>query len=128
VNNAAGKCIATLGQGIAAVRAASALNPVFLAHKPADTPPWPEIFHENSPGHAPPGAPLLIMQGGKDPTVEPHWAQSYIARVCAKGETVDYVEIKGVKHLLIGYKSVPIVAPWIAARFAGQKAPDSCKV
>jgi acetyl esterase/lipase len=126
MRHAATKCINSLGEGIIAVRAASALDPVFIAHKPADTPPWPALFAENSPGHAPPGAPLLIVQGAKDPTVEPHWTRSFAAKICAAHEVLDYQELKGVKHLLVAYKGAPIVTAWIATRFAGEKPPDNC--
>jgi hypothetical protein len=127
VNKAVTKCIFTLGQGIEAVRAASALNPMFRNHDPKITPPWPALLTENSPGHAPPGAPLLIVQGADDTTVEPHWTRSFVMAVCARHETLDYVEFKGVQHVLIGYKSAPTVAAWIADRFGGVKAPDSCQ-
>jgi acetyl esterase/lipase len=127
MDKAASKCINSLGQGINAILAASALNPVFLAHSPGDTPHWTSLLDENSPGLAPAGAPLLIVQGSKDPTVEPHWTRSFVAKVCAQHETLDYVEFKGVKHLMIAYKSAPLVSAWIADRFTGAKPPDNCK-
>ncbi len=127
VDKAAAQCINTLGEGLAAIHAASGLNPVFLKGKPSLTPPWPGLFDENSPGQAPPGGPLLIVQGAKDPTVEPHWTRSFVAAACARHDVVDFQELKGVKHLLIAYKSRPIVEHWIAARFAGEKPPDNCR-
>ncbi len=126
VETTASKCIDKLGDAINAVRAASALNPVFLSHPPESTPPWPALFAENSPGHAPPGAPLLIVQGSKDPTVEPHWTRSFVSYICHQHETLAYHELKGVNHLSIATKSLPIVTPWIAARFANTKPPDTC--
>jgi pimeloyl-ACP methyl ester carboxylesterase len=128
VDKTASQCIDKLGDAIDAIRAASALNPVFLSHSPEATPPWPALFDENSPGHAPPGAPLLIMQGSKDPTVEPHWTHSFVSYICNQHETLAYHELKGVDHLSIAYKSLPIVTPWIASRFAGTKPPDTCPV
>jgi alpha-beta hydrolase superfamily lysophospholipase len=127
MNNAASKCINTLGEGISAILAARALNPVFRSHPPQSTPPWPALFDENSPGHAPAGAPLLILQGTKDPTVEPHWTRSFVTFVCSEHETVAFLQYKGVKHLNIADKSEPDVAAWIAARFAGKPAPDNCQ-
>jgi alpha-beta hydrolase superfamily lysophospholipase len=126
VQFAATKCINTLGEGINAIRAAGALNPVFLQNPPETTPPWPGLFDENSPGQAPAGAPLLIVQGAKDPTVEPQWTESFVSNACARNEVVEFKEYKGVTHLLIAYKSLPAVEGWIAARFAGAKAPDTC--
>jgi fermentation-respiration switch protein FrsA (DUF1100 family) len=127
MTHAAAQCITSLGEGIDAVRAGMALAPVFLAHQPANTPPWPALFAENSPGRAPPGGPLLIVQGLKDTTVEPHWTESFVAKLCGRHDTLDYVELKGVSHLVVGYKSAGLVAGWIAGRFAGVKPPDTCQ-
>jgi alpha-beta hydrolase superfamily lysophospholipase len=126
VNKTASKCINTLGEGINAVLAARALNPVFRSHPPQSTPPWPGLFDENSPGHAAAGAPLLILQGTADPTVEPHWTRSFVSLVCSKHETIEFLQYKGVKHLDIADKSEPDVAAWIRDRFAGKPAPDNC--
>jgi alpha-beta hydrolase superfamily lysophospholipase len=126
MENAAAKCIGNLGEAVDAVLAARALNPVFRSHPPQTTPPWPALFDENSPGHAPPGAPLLIVQGTADPTVEPHWTRSFAGLVCSRHETLEYVEFKGVKHLNIADKSLPVVTAWIRDRFTGKGAPDNC--
>jgi alpha-beta hydrolase superfamily lysophospholipase len=126
VNIAVTKCIGALGQGIDAIRAAAALNPVFRDHDPKITPPWPGLLAENSPGNAPPGAPLLIVQGTADTTVEPRYAESFTARVCAKHETIEYQELPGVSHLMIAYKSLPVVTSWLQDRFSGVKPPDNC--
>ena len=126
VDNAVTKCIGTLGQAINAVRAASALNPVFRDHPPQSTPPWPALLTENSPGHAPPGAPLIIVQGSADTTVEPRFARGFAAAACAKHQVIEYQEMKGVSHLTIAFKSASVVTAWIDNRFAGMKPPDSC--
>ncbi len=120
------KCIDTLGRAINAVRAASSLDPIFVINHPTDTPPWSKLFAENSPGHAPPGAPLLLLQGADDTTVEPHWTRSFATLVCSRNETVDFVELKNTGHLRVAYKSAPMAANWIANRFAGTKPPEHC--
>jgi alpha-beta hydrolase superfamily lysophospholipase len=125
IQKIATKCINSIPQAVPAIFAARRLNP-FWNHPPAETPPWPALFAENSPGHAPPGAPLLILQGTKDPTVEPHWTTSFAATACANHDTIELQYLKGVHHLDAATKSLPIVEPWIAARFAGEKAPDNC--
>jgi alpha-beta hydrolase superfamily lysophospholipase len=126
VQNTASKCINSLPKAIAAIHASNALNPVFLSHPPASTPPWPTLYAENSPGNAPPGAPLLILQGTKDPTVEPHWTETFAAKICARHQTIDYQEFKGATHLNIPTKSLPTVITWIAARFSNAPPPDTC--
>jgi len=126
VHKVAATCINSLGQAIVAITTASNLNPVFLSHPPGSTPPWPDLFNSNSPGQAPPGGPLLIVQGLNDPTVEPHWNESYVQQICAQHEVVDFQKYPGVDHLSIATKATPQVAAWIAARFAAAKAPDDC--
>lgn len=120
------KCISSLGEILSAVYAASSLNPIFLSHPPETTSPWPTLFAKNSPGHRPAEVPLLIIQSTADTTVEPHYTRTFRDEICAKHETLDYQELKGVSHLLTAYKSLPITTKWIAARFAGTKAPDNC--
>jgi alpha-beta hydrolase superfamily lysophospholipase len=126
VENTASKCINSLPNIIAAIHASNALNPVFLSRPPTSTPPWPTLYAENSPGNAPPGAPLLILQGTKDPTVEPHWTETFAAKICARHQTIDYQEVKGATHLSIPAKSLPTVTAWIAARFGNAPPPDTC--
>jgi hypothetical protein len=123
----AAQCINTIGAGIAALRAAGALSRSFRVADASHTQPWAGLFDDNSPGNAPPGGPLLIVQGTADPTVEPYWTRGFVGKLCARHETLDYVEYKGVKHLLIAYKSLPLVTGWIADRFAGRPAPDDCR-
>jgi pimeloyl-ACP methyl ester carboxylesterase len=126
VNNIVTKCIDTLGQAISAVHAAAALNPVFRSHNPNQTPPWPALLTENSPGGAPPGAPVLIVQGSVDTTVEPYFTRHFVAAACAREEILDYQEFN-TGHLAIAVKSSAMVANWIHDRFAGLKPPDNCK-
>jgi alpha-beta hydrolase superfamily lysophospholipase len=128
VEKSATKCLNTLGTAIDGVITADALNPVFLKYPPQSTAPWPALFSENSPGHSPPGAPLLILQGQKDPTVEPHWTESFVAKICARHQPIAYQEFPNATHLTIPAKSLPTVTAWIANRFAGKPAPDTCGV
>ncbi len=120
------KCINTIFRGIDALHTASSLDPIFVTDHPTDTPPWGTLFTQNSPGHAPPGAPLLILQGADDTTVEPHWTQSFAALVCSRHQPIDFILRKGIGHLQIAYKSIPLATTWIAARFAGTPPPDNC--
>ncbi len=123
----AAKCVGSLGQGIAAFRSASALNnTAFLTNPPQTTEPWATLFTQNSPGHAPLVAPALITQGTADTTVEPHYTDRFVKNACAQHEVIDYQKLQGVSHLVSGYKSLPLVTTWIASRFAGKPAPNTC--
>jgi alpha-beta hydrolase superfamily lysophospholipase len=125
IHRAVTECINSIGPALHAILTARDLRP-FWNHPPAETPPWPTLFAENSPGNAPAGAPLLILQGTKDPTVEPHWTDSFVARACARQDIVEFRKLQGVAHLAAAYKSLPIVEPWIAARFSNANPPDNC--
>ncbi|OYW00519.1 MAG: hypothetical protein B7Z58_15165 [Acidiphilium sp. 37-64-53] len=126
VRRAADRCINSVGQYVLAQRAGAALKRVFLAHDPMVTRPWPRLFHENSPGYAPEGAPVLLTQGTADDTVYPRYTDAFDRRACAMGDRVDYLKLKGVGHVFAGYRSAKLVAAWFAGRFAGAAAPDTC--
>ena len=119
-------CINSIGQAVDALLAASALNPVFRSENPNSTPPWPALLTENSPGAVAPGAPLLIVQGSADDTVEPHFTRSFAAAVCARHEVLDYQEFN-TGHMTIAMDASAMVTGWVHDRFAGLKAPDNCK-
>jgi alpha-beta hydrolase superfamily lysophospholipase len=127
VHKAAAKCISAAGEIIAAGLAAHALNPVFLDHPPESTPPRPALFTENSPGHSPAEAPILIIQGTADTTVQPQYTHAFVRKLCSQHATLDYQELNGVSHLVTANKGLPLTIPWIASRFTGTKAPDNCK-
>ncbi len=126
VEYAATKCINSVGQYLIASRAGAALKPAFIAQDPLTTPPWPTLFHENSPGYAPAGAPLLITQGTADTTVYPKYTNAFDVRACKLGDIVDYIKLKGVSHVFTGYRSAKLVAAWFAQRFAGAPPLDTC--
>ncbi|HQT68225.1 MAG TPA: alpha/beta fold hydrolase [Acetobacteraceae bacterium] len=126
MRKAAAKCINALGEIIVAEHAASRLNPVFLDHEPASTPPWPHLFSENSPGNAPPGAPLLIVQSKADKTVPAHYTDEFVNQACTRHESVNYLKLSDVSHMFTGYKSADQVAAWIAARFVNTQTPNTC--
>jgi fermentation-respiration switch protein FrsA (DUF1100 family) len=126
VEKVAAKCIEPVGQAVQAIIAAHGLNPTFRSHPPQFTDPWVGLFEQNSPGQAPAGAPLLIVQGLADPTVEPYWTERFVGIACRRHDVVDFRPLPGVAHLEVAQKSLPIVEAWVAARFAGAPAPDHC--
>lgn len=50
----------------------------------------------------------------------------FVDDLCANGATVDHRVLPGVAHLQAGHEAAPGVAGWIADRFAGASAPDTC--
>ena len=126
VNRIAENCIHNPAQILASVPAATALNVTFLSEPPWDTEPWTRILAENTPGGACTGAPILITQGEADPIVSPSVQQQFVNRLCDVGNTVDYRTYRGVGHVTIAHDTAPDVLQWIADRFAGNPAPNTC--
>jgi pimeloyl-ACP methyl ester carboxylesterase len=119
-------CLYTKQQILASVPASLALNLTFLHAPPWETEPWKTIVENNTPGGAPTDAPLLIVQGDADPIVAPDVTARLVDRLCAAGETVEYLVLEGIAHLDAGHVAVPDVVRWIADRFAGKPPPTTC--
>jgi pimeloyl-ACP methyl ester carboxylesterase len=126
VGRIAKNCLYTQRQILASVPGSLALNLTFLHTPPWETEPWATIVEENNPGDARTNAPLLIIQGDADPIVAPDVTARLVDKLCAAGETVDLLILKGTAHLDAGHVAVPDVVQWIADRFAGKPAPTTC--
>jgi alpha-beta hydrolase superfamily lysophospholipase len=72
-------------------------------------------------------APILITQGADDKLVRPAITKAYADELCRRGETASYRSYPGVDHFHAGPKTTPDVAAWIADRFAGARAPTTCR-
>jgi alpha-beta hydrolase superfamily lysophospholipase len=88
--------------------------------------PWHSLLEQNIPGTLPTDIPVLITQGAADRLVLPEVTRAYVQRLCAAGDTVMYREWPGVHHGLIGSDSALTAVAWIADRFDGKAAPNSC--
>jgi pimeloyl-ACP methyl ester carboxylesterase len=84
------------------------------------------LLAESSPGATPPEGPVLIMSGGKDVLATPEMVDTYMDRVCPQGAVVQLVRKADRDHGGIAQDDIKTVAPWIADRFAGKPAPNSC--
>ncbi|HVB94205.1 MAG TPA: alpha/beta fold hydrolase [Acidimicrobiales bacterium] len=83
---------------------------------------------QNEPGLAPTSAPILVVQGTSDGLI-PYASTTALVneRLCrAQHDTVEYVAFQGANHGTVVGVAEADVLQWIAARFAGQPAPDSC--
>ena len=126
VGRIAKNCLYTKQQILASVPASLALNLTFLHTPPWEMGPWKTILENNNPGGTPTDAPLLIIQGDADPIVAPDVTARLVDKLCAAGETVEYLVLKGTAHLDAGHVAVPDVVRWIADRFAGKPPPSTC--
>jgi pimeloyl-ACP methyl ester carboxylesterase len=71
----------------------------------------------------PAAAPMLVIYGGLDTFVPAAWTDRAVVAACHMGDVID-VELQADK----GHTDVDVSAvyPWIAARFNGEPASDSC--
>ena len=70
--------------------------------------------------------PMLVVTGGRDSLILPHWVEFAVSQSCELGGRVDYLEVPGADHRNILWASGQVVTHWIAARFAGLPASSNC--
>ena len=94
---------------------------------PRTTEPARSVLLDNDPARRATSAPLLLVQGDADPVVVPARTDALLARLCALGAEVELVTVQGGKHDVAAREAaLPIIAPWIAARFANEPPGSSC--
>jgi acetyl esterase/lipase len=103
------------------------LQRVFLKVDPTTIEPWRGIMEKNTPGQAPAGAPVLILQGTADDLVRPQITKQFAEKLCAAGAVVDLVWLDDVSHAFAGYDGASTAVSWMADRFHGRPAPNGCK-
>ncbi len=72
--------------------------------------------------------PLLVIQGGSDPTVPPQTTTKAVNKTCDSfpDTQLQYVTYTGVTHVPVMFASQRLWLEWIAERFAGAHAEKSC--
>ena len=81
---------------------------------------------ENDPGQVASDTPLLLVQGGQDPVVVPARTAALYDRLCEVGQVGDRVVAGGRDVDLVDDLAGDDITAWLAARFAGDPAPDDC--
>lgn len=78
--------------------------------------------------------PVLLLQGDADVVVTPAQTDQVSSALCAAGVTVDYRTYPGLGHDTFPGQVTGIddgamsdILTWVAARFAGQPAPSTCR-
>jgi alpha-beta hydrolase superfamily lysophospholipase len=95
-----------------------------VVRTPASTDPrFATRFEENKAGRAPLAVPALVVQGGRDPIVDPADTRALVDRYCALGVAVEEVVYPDRNHGVLAER--PFV-DWIARRFAGDPGPPEC--
>jgi alpha-beta hydrolase superfamily lysophospholipase len=93
--------------------------------KPAPT-AWLQKLNANTQGSHTTVDPLLVMQGTADTVVNPNASTAYVHKACKFRLPVQYSMYPGATHQTIPFVAQKQYLAWIAARFAGQRAPSSC--
>jgi Secretory lipase len=70
--------------------------------------------------------PMLVINGEHDAVVLPDWIRFAVARSCALGGHIEYLQIANAGHQDLLAKVTHAVGRWIADRFAGTPAPSNC--
>lgn len=97
-----------------------------IAHNPADVPPFPEIFVEDSPGRIRTAAPMLVYQGLSDDVVYKIFTDQYVRKACALGDTVEYKTFSGKDHYSENDAAEKDVLEWMQARLGGIPTTSTC--
>lgn len=94
-----------------------------LASPPRLLADWAEVLDANAVGAAPVPVPVLVVQGGRDPIVDPALTRAAVDRLCRQGGTVEYREHPSADHAVLDPAEA---VPWILDRFASTPATSTC--
>lgn len=72
----------------------------------------------------PADGPLFVAYGDKDSIILSAWTTAALQRACAQGDVIEIVRKPEGGHTNLGVTDDAVA--WIADRFAGQPAPDTC--
>lgn len=115
-----------LGQNAELHDIAKPLVGEYLAGDPSTTQPWAGFLEENTPGGAPLGVPLLVVQGAKDSLVRPAATQAFATRLCEQGERVAFRSYPSATHGTVVIHALPDVRAWMKAARDGTVSEPLC--
>lgn len=107
---------------VRAIRLRDRLGHVDLTSKE----PWHGLLAQNSANVPEAGASLLVIQGDADPLISAKVTRDYVKSGCKNGARVRLMEVGSKDHAGIAIATAGEAVRWIADRFAGRLAPDSC--
>lgn len=110
-------CIGVLVEELAGPTTAVSARPV------AEVPAWAEALADDLAGQAPVPAPVLVVQGDADDTVDPADTSALAARWCRLGTEVTLVRRPDGGH---GAPTADVVVPWVLDRLAGAEPDATC--
>ena len=128
VDRLANQCLESIYDFVVRGRIEKPLAERFLrVHNFAEAQPWSSLLRENTPGPLPSRIPVFLAQGTNDKLVLPRVTEDYMRRLCRNGSAVAFDLVPGAGHGFLSFKTADAAVAWIAQRFAGQRAPSSCR-
>lgn len=119
-------CIESISDFLKESQDERALEREFLKVDPVAYPPLRALMDQNSTGVPPAGTAVFIAQGTADDLVRPRITRGYVSELCKGGARVTLYTMDGVGHLTAARDSAYAAVEWMAARFGGHRAPNSC--
>jgi pimeloyl-ACP methyl ester carboxylesterase len=98
----------------------------FFTHDPRTTEPARSIMLANDVGNVAAPSPVFHVQGTADVTVDPRRTDDLFARMCGVGQVTEYLKVPGADHGNVTQMAMTEIQDWLAARLAGEPAPDTC--
>ena len=94
---------------------------------PATRTDWQAKLEENSPGHHPANAPVLVLAADADEQVPPATLGPGVDRLCTAGTVVELRWVPGDHTATIASpEGASIAFSWLEDRFAGRPVASSC--
>ncbi len=122
----ASDCIEDLPQFFQEDQDLKTLPRQFLKVDPLTDPNFAPVIAANTPGALPAGMSVFIAQGTADTTVRPEITKDYVRGLCAGGARVHLKMMPGVSHVTVALDAAYDAVAWMAERFRGSLAPNSC--
>ena len=96
--------------------------------RPLSVSPWDRVVIENDVNGAPVPVPLLILHGSDDEQIPAISSRFLLGQLCVKPEQGPTIRIEypGEDHSSVIAVQRDDLLGWIADRFAGEPAPDTC--
>jgi pimeloyl-ACP methyl ester carboxylesterase len=98
----------------------------FWTTNPRDDDVGSAWLERNDPGQVVSDSPLLLVQGGQDLIVLPARTDALFDRLCDLGQVVQRVDLPNATHDTEPGEAAAQISDWLAARLAGDPAPDDC--
>jgi hypothetical protein len=93
---------------------------------PLAVPRVKSVIRSNHLGRSAPSAPMFVYEGVHDQFIAVDDVRKLVRTYCAKGVRVAYTEDAYGDHISTAVQHAPAALDWLAARFGGQQAPDTC--